>query len=70
MKRNHSYYTFPHDSLLGWNIEDFGPLYVPARGDSVRLNRETFLFYRNLIEWEQRAKLEYREGRCYYRAGR
>ena len=65
MKRNHSYYTFPHDSLLGWNIEDFGPLYVPARGDSVRLNRETFLFYRNLIEWEQRAKLEYREGRCY-----
>ena len=65
MIRNHSYYTFPHDSLLGWNIGDFGPLYVPARGDSVRLTRETFLFYRNLIEWEQRVKLTCRDGRYY-----
>ena len=31
MIRQHCYYTFPHDSTLGWNVCNFGPLYVPAR---------------------------------------
>ena len=57
MVRNRSYYTFPYDSLLGWTVKDFGPLYVPARGDSIEMNRNHYLFYRNLIEWEQRGKL-------------
>ena len=57
MIRQHCYYTFPHDSTLGWNVCNFGPLYVPARGDSIEMNRNHYLFYRNLIEWEQRGKL-------------
>ena len=65
MVRARSYYTFPYDSLLGWNVKDFGPLYVPARGDSIEMNRNHYLFYRNLIEWEQRGKLTYRDGQYY-----
>lgn len=65
MIRRHCYYTFPHDSTLGWNVCDFGPLYVPARGDSIEMNRNHYLFYKNLIEWEQHAKLSCREGRYY-----
>ena len=57
MIRQHCYYTFPHDSTLGWNVCNFGPLYVPARGDSIKMTRNHYLFYRNLIEWEQRGKL-------------
>ena len=57
MIRQHCYYTFPHDSTLGWNVCNFGPLYVPARGDSIEMTRNHYLFYRNLIEWEQRRKL-------------
>ena len=56
MIRNHCYYTYPHDSLLGWTVKEFGPLYVPARGDSIGLDRLHYLCYRNLIEWEQRGK--------------
>lgn len=65
MIRQHCYYTFPHDSTLGWSVRNFGPLYVPARGDSVDMNRNHYLFYKNLIEWEQHGKLSYRAGRYY-----
>ena len=65
MARARSYYTFPYDSLLGWTVKDFGPLYVPSRGDSIEMNRNHYLFYRNLIEWEQRGKLTCRNGRYY-----
>ena len=57
MIRNHCYYTYPHDSVVGWTVKEFGPLYVPARGDSIGLDRLHYLCYRNLIEWEQRGKL-------------
>lgn len=65
MIRNHSFYAFPGDSALGWTVRDFGPLYVPAKGDSVGMNSTHYAVYRNLIEWEQRAKLVYREGNYY-----
>lgn len=65
MIRANSYYAFPGDSALGWNIREFGPLYVPARGDSVRLDSLHYKLYRNLIEWEQRGRLSCRDGRFY-----
>ena len=52
------YNSFPFDSVIGWNIKNFGPLYIPARGDSIRLNRAHFKLYKKLIEWEQQSKME------------
>ncbi len=47
------YRTFPWDSILNWNIKNFGPLYIPRKGDSIILNRTNALLYRKIIEWEQ-----------------
>ena len=55
------YNSFPFDSVIGWNIKNFGPLYIPARGDSIRLNRAHFKLYKKLIEWEQQSKMEYKD---------
>ena len=33
------YSCFPYDSLLDWNIKKFGPLFVPGKGDAVRIDR-------------------------------
>ena len=33
------YASFPYDSLLGWNIREFGPLYVPKAGDEIEMDR-------------------------------
>lgn len=48
---------FPHDSLVHWNIENFGPLYIPAKGDYMHIGPLQEILYKNIIEWEQKKKL-------------
>ena len=64
------YYTLPFDSLLGWNIRDFGPMYIPAKGDSIPMNRIHYLLYRKLIEWEQHDGLTWHDGGAWLRGQR
>lgn len=45
--------TYPYDSLLGWNIKNFGPYFIPGKGDSINLNRINGMLYKRIIEWEQ-----------------
>lgn len=49
--------SFPEDSLVNWNIRNFGPLFVPASGSRVAMNEVNVLLYRRAIEWEQKKKL-------------
>ncbi|WP_347396211.1 S26 family signal peptidase, partial [Parabacteroides leei] len=58
---NGIFLSFPYDSIIDWNIKEFGPLHIPAKGDSVRMNRTNFVLCKKLIEWEQQKKLEYRD---------
>ncbi|MDR0573058.1 MAG: signal peptidase I, partial [Tannerella sp.] len=54
------YLTFPHDSVLQWNILHFGPMYIPAKGDVLPMNRTNFVLYGKLVEWERQATLTFR----------
>lgn len=40
------------DSSKGWTIRNYGPLYVPRKGDCVRLTEENWRLYRKLIQHE------------------
>ena len=51
--------TYPWDKYIDWTIQDFGPLHVPARGQTVVMDSTAVKLYRNLIEWEQKEKLSY-----------
>ena len=51
---------FPDDGRVGWNIGEFGPLYIPKEGGRVDMTVENALVYRKAIEWEQRKKLHIR----------
>lgn len=53
--------SFPYDSVIGWNIKTFGPLYIPAKGDSIPLNRTNFRLYKKPVEWEQQGLLTYKD---------
>ena len=55
------YRCFPYDSIIDWNIKDFGPLFIPKAGATVAMDRTAFVLYRKLIEWEQGATLTYRD---------
>lgn len=53
------FHSFPYDSIIGWNIKNFGPLYIPQKGDSIILDQKNFQLYKKLIEWEQQKSLQY-----------
>ena len=51
--------TYPWDKYIDWTIQDFGPLHVPSRGQTIVMDSTAVKLYRNLIEWEQKEKLTY-----------
>ena len=51
--------TYPWDKYINWTIQDFGPLHVPAAGQTVVMDSTAVKLYRNLVEWEQQKKLTF-----------
>lgn len=51
--------TFPYDSIMDWNIKDFGPLYIPRKDDIIPMNRTNYVLYKKLIEWETQDSLSF-----------
>ena len=52
---------YPYDSIIGWNIKEFGPLYVPKQDGEIEINRTNWILYRTLIEWEQKKRLTFKD---------
>lgn len=47
-----SLHCLPYDGHLQWTIKNFGPLYLPRKGDHVKLTAKEGCLYRMLLEWE------------------
>jgi signal peptidase I len=43
---------FPFDKEYNWTILNFGPLYVPQKGDNLTINAHNIKLYHNLITYE------------------
>jgi len=43
---------YPHDSIFNWKINDYGPLFVPGRGLSVKLTNESLALYKDILAYE------------------
>ena len=57
---------FPYDTTrYQWNIKDFGPLYIPASGATIKLDTINFVLYKKLIEYETDKPLSVSEGLVY-----
>lgn len=41
---------FPNNRKLPWNRDNFGPIYIPKKGETVQLTLKSFPFYRRIIE--------------------
>jgi len=52
--------TYPWDKYIDWTIQNFGPLHVPARGQTVAMDSTAVKLYRKLVEWERKEKLTYK----------
>jgi signal peptidase I len=49
---------FPSDSRYPWNVDNFGPLKIPAKGTTVQLNVANLPLYRRIIEIYENNDLE------------
>lgn len=41
---------FPNNGKVNWNIDQFGPIYIPEKGKTISLTPQNFSIYRRLIE--------------------
>ena len=41
--------VFPHLTSLGWNTDNFGPIYIPQKGTTVKLDENSMPFYKRII---------------------
>lgn len=57
--------TFPWEHKLGWNIKDFGPLYIPQKGKVIPITPMNIRFYGNLMKWEQKQQLTIEGNKVY-----
>ncbi len=48
-KGSYNDFMFPSNEHFLWNIDFFGPLYIPKAGDSVRLAKDTLSLYERII---------------------
>ncbi len=56
---------FPSDSRFPWNVDNFGPLKIPAKGTSIEINRDNLPMYRRIIEVYENNKLEEKDSLIY-----
>ena len=49
---------FPHNEHFKWNLDNFGPLVLPKRGMTIKLNDSTLTLYRRAIELYEHNKVE------------
>ena len=50
--------VYPHDLSLGWNQDNYGPIWVPAKGATIALTPENLRLYRRCIEVYEGNRLE------------
>ncbi|HMO32410.1 MAG TPA: signal peptidase I [Lacibacter sp.] len=54
---------FPNDSVnCKWTIDNYGPLYIPAKGGTITLTPEIYSRYERVIRTYEGNSLEYRDG--------
>jgi signal peptidase I len=58
-------YIFPFDSTYAWNVDNFGPLYIPKAGAKVKLTLANLPFYQRIINAYELNSLSVKDGKIY-----
>ncbi len=58
-------YIYPHNPMFAWNVDNFGPLYVPKEGDKITLDAKNLALYSRCITKYEGNTLEEKNGKVY-----
>ena len=53
---------FPHIDSLYWSVDNYGPVHIPAKGETLQLTVENLPFYRRVIEAYEGNTVEVKDG--------
>ncbi|MBN1143532.1 MAG: S26 family signal peptidase [Bacteroidales bacterium] len=56
---------FPNDTSYRWTINNFGPLYVPQKGATIKLNTKNLCLYERIIGYYEKNDLKVKDGQIY-----
>lgn len=56
---------FPSHSKIKWNLDNFGPLYIPSKDDSIQLDSTTLILYSNIITDYEKNELKIIDNKIY-----
>jgi len=56
---------FPHNPAYPWNLDNFGPLYIPKKGDTLKLDSTNIVLYNRLIDAYELNDLEVINGKIF-----
>ncbi len=56
-------FIFPFDSRFHWNVDNFGPVWIPKKGASLKIDSSNIALYRKVIGEYEGNKLEERDGK-------
>ncbi len=56
---------YPLDMVKNWTTRDYGPVWIPKRGATIRLNKDNYAIYERPIRIYENNRLELRNGKIY-----
>jgi signal peptidase I len=57
--------TFPHDPRYPWNADNYGPLYIPKKGATIKISIDNISIYKRIIGHYEKNKLEIKDNIIY-----
>jgi len=57
--------VFPHDPSYPWNVDNFGPLWIPKKGVTINLTINNLCLYERIINTYEGNKLEVKGNTIY-----
>ena len=61
----YDYKMFPHDSRFPWNIDYFGPIYIPKKGATIDITLDNLPLYERIIDHYENNDLEVKDSVIY-----
>jgi signal peptidase I len=65
VKGEPNFRIFPHNPQYNWNKDYFGPLYVPAKGATIKLDTKILPLYSRIIGYYEGNDLEVKDGKIF-----
>jgi signal peptidase I len=61
----YDYNIFPSDTNYKWTLDNYGPIYIPKKGETIIIDSTNLPFYERIIGYYENNKLEVKDGKIF-----